>query len=120
MRYDLHRHFFGCMTRIDRDKNIRELAEKIGRDFAPEKVILFGSWAWGTPGPDSDVDLLVVKETDDPRGLARQIDSALFPRRFPLDLLVYRPEHVRKRVTAGDFFVRDIMEKGKILYEQSS
>lgn len=97
---------------------IQNATRKIATEFDPEKIILFGSWAWGTPGPDSDVDLFVVKETDNTRELARQIDGALFPRRVPIDILVYTPSGLERRLRMGDFFVRDVVRKGKTLYER--
>lgn len=106
------------MTKKSVEQAIQNAASKIAAEFDPEKIILFGSWAWGTPGPDSDVDLFVVKDTDDTRGLARQIDGALFPRRVPMDILVYTPRGLERRLRMGDFFVRDIVHKGRTLYER--
>ena len=94
---------------------IREVAKQIGENFQPQKIILFGSYAWGVPGHDSDVDLFIVKETQNTRETARQIDGSIFPRPFPLDIIVYRPkqtEEARKK----DFFIREILEKGQLLY----
>lgn len=93
-------------------KTVRTLA----RQFRPEKVILFGSWAYGKPNHDSDVDLCVIKSTLDTRSLAREIDSSLFPRPFPIDLLVMTPEQVNNRLAINDFFVAEIIRKGKLLY----
>lgn len=98
------------------DKKLSEIVVKIAEEFKPEKIILFGSWAWGEPGPDSDVDLLIIKKTEDTRKLAREIDDVLFPRSFPIDLIVYRPDQVEKRNKMGDFFISDILSKGKVLY----
>lgn len=84
--------------------------------FQPEKVILFGSWAYGKPNQDSDVDLCVIKSTPDTRSLAREIDSSLFPRPFPIDLLVMTPEQVNNRLAINDYFVAEIVQKGKLLY----
>lgn len=66
------------------EKKIKEITNKIVREFDPEKVILFGSYAWGKPGPDSDVDLFVVKETSDP-SLKRieKLDRIFSRRDFP-------------------------------------
>jgi predicted nucleotidyltransferase len=97
-------------------KNIKVVADQIAREFLPEKIILFGSYAWGEPGPDSDVDLLIIKKTDDTRRTAREIDSALFPRPFPLDLIVYDPEQVVRRREAGDAWINHVLMKGKVLY----
>src|SRR4030042_5171193 len=98
------------------DEKIKEVVEKIVKEFEPEKVILFGSYAWGKPTADSDVDLFVVKETDNTRETARKIDGSIFPRPFPLDLVVYTPDQVERRKKINDFFIKDILDKGKVLY----
>lgn len=102
---------------INQDK-IKDVALNIVRQFHPEKIILFGSWAWGSPGPDSDVDLLIIKETDDTRRMAREIDMSLFPRPFPIDLIVCKPSQAEKRMHMGDFFFHDIFDKGTVLYSK--
>lgn len=98
------------------EKKIQEITQKIVQQFHPEKIILFGSWAWGNPSPDSDIDLLVIKETENTRELARAIDHSLFPRLLAIDLIVYKPEQVKLRKEKKDFFINDILTKGKILY----
>lgn len=98
------------------EKKIKKVATKIAREFQPEKIILFGSFAWGEPAPDSDVDLLVIKETENTRKLAREIDGSIFPRPFPIDLILFRPQQVERRQKRGDFFINDILNKGKVLY----
>lgn len=105
------------MTREQLHEKIKEVAGIIGQKFQPEKIILFGSHAWGQPGPDSDVDLFIVKETSNTRETARMIDGSIFPRPFPLDIIVYRPgqlEEAQKR----DFFIRSILQNGLLLYGQ--
>lgn len=97
-------------------KKIDEVGKRIAEKFQPEKIILFGSWAWGDPGPDSDADFLIVKNTENNRETAREIDGWLFPRPFPLDIIVYTPEQVEKRSESGDFFINDIINNGKLLY----
>lgn len=87
------------------NRKIQEITQKIVAKFQPEKVILFGSWAWGKPGLDSDVDLFIIKETDNTRDTARRIDRLIFPRPFPLDFIVYTPEQVERREKSGDFFI---------------
>ena len=99
---------------------IQEVADKIAEEFKPEKIILFGSYAWGKPGPDSDVDLFVIKRTDDTRQLSRDISGAIYPRPFALDILVYRPHIVEKELQAGDYFIEDVMNNGKVLYERTA
>ena len=97
-------------------KNIKTVVDKIAREFHPDKIILFGSYAWGEPGPDSDVDLLIIKKTVDTRRTAREIDKTLFPRPFSLDLIVYDPEQVARRRAAGDDWINQVLMKGKVLY----
>jgi predicted nucleotidyltransferase len=95
---------------------IREVARRIGREFRPRRVILFGSYACGKPTVDSDVDLLVIMPLQtDP--VYKSVEIALKVRPgFPMDLLVRTPAEVRKRLAWNDFFIREIMEKGKVLY----
>ena len=100
------------------DKKLQEIINKIVKEHRPEKIILFGSYARGNPGPDSDVDLFIIKETTNTRETARSINRLLFPRPFPIDLIVYTPEQLKKRMNIEDFFVSDIINKGKILYEK--
>lgn len=101
------------------ENKIQEVAERIAEKFGPEKIILFGSFAWGNPTEDSDVDLFIVKKTDSStRDISREISGFIFPRPFPLDIIVYKPEQVERRKKTGDFFMQDILSKGKILYEK--
>lgn len=96
---------------------IRKLAREIGTRYRPEKVILFGSYAHGRPGRDSDVDLLVILRTRrDPAEVSAEIACALRPP-FPLDLLVRTPAEVRWRLAEGDCFLCEVVGKGKVVYE---
>jgi predicted nucleotidyltransferase len=98
---------------------IRRYARAIGERFQPDKVILFGSYAYGTPHEDSDVDLLVIKETWSYHSLAVQIRMALAAP-FPMDLLVRTPKKLKRRLEEGDSFLREIVSKGKVLYEKGN
>lgn len=100
------------------EQKIKEVTNKIVSEFQPEKIILFGSYAWGKPGPDSDVDLFIVKETENTRATAREIDGSLWGRTIPIDIIVYKPRNVENALEKGDFFIRDIINNGKILYER--
>jgi len=104
---------------VDR-AGIRKSTRAVGRKFRPEKLILFGSYAYGTPTEDSDVDLLVIMPRTRERGerMSLRIRHAV-PRTFPLDLLVRTPAEVAKRLRWGDGFVREVVEKGKVLYGAS-
>jgi len=104
---------------ITEDK-IRQAAHKITQAVRPEKVILFGSFAYGQPGPDSDVDLLVIMDSEqDARARAAQISEILYPRPFPVDIIVRTPQEIAERLALGDCFFQEIMAKGKVLYERS-
>ena len=98
---------------------IRAVVRRIAERFQPEKVILFGSYAYGKPGPESDVDLLVVMRTSlRSRQQRLEISRALSPRPFPLDILVRTPEELEERIAQGDAFLREIVTRGKVLYER--
>lgn len=104
------------MKKISRS-HIRKYAEQIARQFHPQKIILFGSYAYGKPTEDSDVDMLVILPFEG-KGAhkATEILLATDPR-FPIDLLVRTPEQIKTRLKLGDFFIREITNKGKVLYE---
>src|SRR4051794_13760447 len=83
--------------------------------FRPRRVILFGSYAYGTPNTDSDVDVLVV--TDSPGGPREAIKiRQTVPAKFPLDLVVRRHKDLARRVKWNDFFLREITGRGLVLY----
>jgi predicted nucleotidyltransferase len=96
---------------------IHKFARQIARQFSPQKIILFGSYAYGKPTEDSDVDILVVMSF---RGRnpekATEIWMATKPK-FPVDIMVRKPGELKKRIKMGDFFFREITEKGIALYE---
>lgn len=101
-------------------EKLQEVVKKIVDKYQPEKIILFGSYAWGNPHEESDIDLFIVKETNNTREMARKIDSTIFPREFPIDFMIYRPDDYNKRIQSGDIFINEIFNKGKILYERQS
>lgn len=96
--------------------DIRKFARKVGRKFKPEKIILFGSYAYGTPSADSDVDILVVMPARNQHDQAVKIRWEV-PRSFPMDLIVWTPKNLGWRLAAGESFHTEIMTKGKVLYE---
>jgi uncharacterized protein len=96
---------------------IEEFGRRIGEEFGAERVILFGSYARGTPSVDSDVDILVIgpyvgRSADK----SVEIQMKLRPD-FPVDLLVRTPEKVHERIAMGDTFMQEILRQGKTLYE---
>ena len=96
---------------------IRRFARRIAERFDPEKIILFGSFAYGTPHEYSDVDLLVVMPTREELTKAARIQLAFEPV-FPLDLLVRTPQRLCRRLAEGDSFLEEVMSKGIVLYEK--
>lgn len=99
---------------------IRKLARQIAKQFKPQKIILFGSYARGKPRPESDVDLLVVMDTK-----LRESQQSLEIRRslgvsFGMDLIVRSPKRLAQRLKMGDSFLGDILKEGKVLYESHS
>jgi len=98
---------------------IRTVARQIANQFYPEKIILFGSYAYGKPKPESDVDLLVVMDTVLREKQQRlEISRALSPRPFPLDVVVRTPRQMQDRIAMGDAFLTEIVTRGKPLYER--
>ena len=97
---------------------IKRLARQIAEKFRPEKIILFGSYAYGTPHEESDVDLMVIMPARNAIDQAIRIESA-FDRLFSLDLHVRTPYQIKMGLKEGDcdWFLREVMEKGKVLYE---
>ena len=98
--------------------DIRRFSDAVAREFRPEKIILFGSYAYGRPTEDSDVDLLVIMPRMRERGerISVKIRHTV-PRGFPLDLLVRTPAEVHRRLGWGDFFMQEVMKRGEVLYE---
>jgi predicted nucleotidyltransferase len=98
---------------------IRSLVKSIVHEFDPERVVLFGSYGYGTPTSDSDVDLLVIMPFEGKSYYkSAEILQKVNPR-FSVDLLVRTPQQLRRRISLGDFFLREITEKGKCLYERN-
>ena len=98
---------------------IRGLCQRIVKEFKPERIVLFGSYAYGSPGPDSDVDLLVVMPfRGNALSKAAEVVRKVNPR-FSVDLLVRRPEDIEFRLANHDCFMLEVFERGRVLYESS-
>lgn len=101
-------------------EKIKDLAWQIARAFNPDRIILFGSHAYGHPSVDSDVDILVVlpfkgKPVRKAIEIRNRVNAAL-----PLDLIVRTPEQLAERLAQNDWFMREIVERGCTLYESNS
>lgn len=118
---ELHRFgIMGTEMRKITQKTISSFARQVARHFNPQKIILFGSYAYGKPTEDSDVDILIIMpfKGRNPEK-ATEIWMATKPK-FPIDILVRKPAELEKRLKMGDFFLREITEKGKVLYEAAN
>ena len=101
-------------------RQIREVVDKIVRMFHPERVILFGSYAYGNPTEDSDVDILVVMPLNGKKPVRQEAEVVLAVHGgFPMDLIVQSPERLKQRIEMQDIFIREIIEKGKVLYDSA-
>jgi predicted nucleotidyltransferase len=104
-------------------KTLPQAIKRIVSELKPEKIILFGSYAYGNPTPDSDVDLLVVIETNGKnKEIYRAVSKLLYPRQFPVDIIIRTPKEVEEALKGGKdnaFFIREILKKGKVLYDRN-
>jgi predicted nucleotidyltransferase len=96
---------------------INELSQRIAQGFRPDRIILFGSYAYGKPTADSDVDLLVVLHFEGKAvRKAIEIRTRVNPG-IPVDLMVRTPQQLNARIAKNDWLLREIVEKGVTLYE---
>jgi len=99
---------------------IKETIQHIVKNYQPEKVYLFGSYAWGKPNMSSDVDLMIIKKTNLSMGQRMtQADTLVSDSPYPFDILVYTPAEFKKRQNMGDFFINMILKKGALIYEKN-
>ena len=101
-------------------QTIRTIVEKLKKDYRPSKIILFGSYAYGQPDRDSDIDMCIIKETVE-RPIDRRVAVARIvadPKRLiPFEPLVLSPKEVQERLRVGDQFLQEILDRGEVLYE---
>ena len=100
---------------VDTQK-IEAAVKRVVAQFHPERVILFGSYAYGDPTPDSDIDLMVVMQHDGVAARKAADIRLVLPDDVPIDLIVRSPEKVEERLRMNDVFMREIVEKGRVLY----
>jgi len=98
-------------------EQIQVFSQQIAKKFQPDRIILFGSYVYGQPTEDSDVDLLVILPFEElpvykAIEIRREVKSP-----FPLDLMARTSEQIQQRLDMGEFFIQDIINKGRVLYE---
>ena len=100
-------------TRRVGHNQIETYCRVLAREFRPEKIILFGSYATGKPTKDSDVDLVVIMpfRGSDTKKVVQMQTRVGAP--FPMDLLLWKPERTKR----SDYFTREILARGKVMYE---
>jgi uncharacterized protein len=99
---------------------IEYIVAKIAQSIAPQRIILFGSYARGEANQASDIDLFVVQDSQvSNRKMRRQIEYLLWGRRFGVDLVVRKPEDVQRNVEDGNpFYTHHVLNEGRVLYER--
>jgi predicted nucleotidyltransferase len=99
------------------EKTILELRDSIALEFRPQRIIMFGSCADGTQAEHSDLDLLIIMRYVG-SGLRKAVEilNRVNPR-VPVDLVVKTPEEFQQRIRENDFFLADILRRGRVLYE---
>jgi len=107
------------MASDEQDLRIQQITRRLVEHVRPIKIVLFGSYASGAATADSDVDLLVILESDLRRDRRQEaISRVLRPHRFPMDILAYTPAEVQTCLNKPASFIRHILETGKVLYER--
>ena len=106
-------------------KEIQEVLDEVKRrivtKFRPKRIILFGSYAGGRPGPDSDLDLLIVMDVEgSTRKKANEIDMLLADRSIPMDFIVLTPEQYERQRNIAGSIVRHVEREGKVIYEHAA
>lgn len=104
-------------------KIIKGIVDEIVKEYKPEKIILFGSYAYGNPTRDSDIDMLIIKRTK-----KKSMDRWVFlkmlthdpDRGIPFTPFVFTPSELKQRLSMGDDFIKSILEKGIILYKKNA
>lgn len=101
------------------EQEIERIVRRIVEEYHPLKVILYGSYAYGTPDADSDIDMLIIKDTRE-RFIDRFVEVkrlvADSNRRIPFEPIVLTPGEIERRLAIGDQFIQEIMTRGKVLY----
>jgi predicted nucleotidyltransferase len=109
------------LDEIDINETLNAALRRIVNDYKPEKIIVFGSYAYGQPDSESDLDLLIIKQTNE-----RPIDRRIAVRTLlrPLKLrpgvspIVVTQDEIDERLALGDPFAEELMTKGRVIYER--
>jgi predicted nucleotidyltransferase len=102
------------------EEALATIVQRLVPALQPDKIIVFGSYIYGVPTPDSDLDLLVIIDTQArPVDRYQSVSSLLRPRPFPLDILVKTPEEIKQACAQGDSFIVEILTQGRVLYERA-
>jgi predicted nucleotidyltransferase len=98
---------------------IADIVNKIAQSYNPEKIFLFGSYANGRPNDDSDLDFIIIKNTDLPRHKrGREVRKLLIGAMVPIDLKVYTPSEFDSEQKLRYSFLSSVIEGTKLLYER--
>jgi len=108
------------MDKNNINNQIQKITDKIKKEIKPEKIILFGSFAWGEPHEDSDLDLFVIEKSKlSKRKRQINIRRLFLDFEMPADALSFTPEEINARKKKNDLFIIDVLTKGKVLYERN-
>lgn len=103
------------------DKKIKEISNIIAKNYAPDKIILFGSYATGNYNENSDIDLLIIKDTDKPRYKRGQaVRKFLYGSMVPIDIIVYTNSEIEKNKDTKYTFIYEVLKTGKIIYDKQN
>jgi predicted nucleotidyltransferase len=110
------------MAIVEANSIIKKITDTLVEKYHPVKIILFGSYAYGIADEDSDLDLLIIKDTDKKRRIDRfvEVKRLIFDpeNKIPVSPIVLTNDEVKERLNMGDDFLEEILTKGKVLYER--
>ena len=110
------------MTIVEVNSIIKKIIDTLVEKYHPNKIVIFGSYAYGIPDEDSDFDLLIIKDTDKKRRVDRfvEVKRLIFDPeiKIPVSPIVLTNDEVKERLNMGDDFLEEILTKGKVLYER--
>jgi len=100
----------------NKQKEIQKIVQQIKEKYKPEKIILFGSFAWGRPKENSDVDLIVIKKTRERFARRLMRIAEVIKSSLGTEVLVYTPKEWQKALEEENYFIKEIAKKGKVVY----